>query len=582
EEINCSNNSIREIDVSTCSQLKKLNISKNLLESLDLVKAISLTTLDCSQNKIGSIQFSENTKLKTVNCSTNQLKEFDYDKLPVVEDLNISANQLSRLDISNHDKLRKLTANDNELTTIQTSPNDTLANLQLENNNISDIGPLNNLKNINTLGLSQNQITDIRPLYGLEELGNFYIRDQDIKVPVPKVVNRRTTLDIFKTTSQKGLELPDFPTIYNSYTINGDLIELHDITPVILNEGSFEFSYNPYSIKEGALWYGAKYYTGTVTFLETSELSSVLEPEKHKFNDGEKINWTLKIKNELKKKATNIKVKMDSNSEFIIDPESTKVAGTDSSVSIADGIDLEDLATNEEVTITFSATMSGKADELVEPTGEVTWEAETVNSPYSNIINGKGIKGAEPEQIDHPDKENDLVILSTPRMFHFGLFNWSTDDFDNRNLDAQKYHHLSNVTNTGFYVRIKQNKTTNWSLSAGLSEFTDEKGSPMPGTVGTRLSIAKPTVERVLNHETHEEKIVTNPENPPTLNQDLSFYAGSSAKTILSGATNSGTDQNVWQVRIPFKSVTLSLPTNSGLLKKDFSASFTWSLNDTP
>lgn len=63
-KLNLSNNKIKNIDLSTNTQLKDFRISDNMLEKLDVRLNSNLEWLDCKNNKLTSLDLSNNNKLQ--------------------------------------------------------------------------------------------------------------------------------------------------------------------------------------------------------------------------------------------------------------------------------------------------------------------------------------------------------------------------------------------------------------------------------------------------------------------------------------------------------------------------------------
>jgi len=72
-QLNCSNNNLTDIKISSNVSLGKLVCINNNLASLNVDENIALVELFCHNNNIVTLNFSENNLLNIVSCSGNQL-----------------------------------------------------------------------------------------------------------------------------------------------------------------------------------------------------------------------------------------------------------------------------------------------------------------------------------------------------------------------------------------------------------------------------------------------------------------------------------------------------------------------------
>ena len=75
--LNCSNNSITNLDLSNCKNLESLNCSNNSITNLDLSNWKNLESLNCSNNKIKSLDLGNCNNLESLDCSINEIKKLD-------------------------------------------------------------------------------------------------------------------------------------------------------------------------------------------------------------------------------------------------------------------------------------------------------------------------------------------------------------------------------------------------------------------------------------------------------------------------------------------------------------------------
>jgi Leucine-rich repeat (LRR) protein len=118
--LDCSENQICALDVTTLSSLKELNCSRNRLSRLFLFGPADipffsgprdLQVLDCSQNSIAELDLSGLKQLQKVNCSHNRIQAIRLAKN--IQSLDCSNNCLSVIDLAGLAALQFLNAADN-------------------------------------------------------------------------------------------------------------------------------------------------------------------------------------------------------------------------------------------------------------------------------------------------------------------------------------------------------------------------------------------------------------------------------------------------------------------------------------
>lgn len=190
--LNCSLNSIQQLDLSNNKKLITLNCSgitldqygnneypNGQIETLNLTQNTNLKTLICSGNRLTNLDISKNIKLEYLDCSYNRsynynngyeeiyIRNLDISKNTNLRYLDVHNNQISTLDLSKNIELEFLNCNYNKLSNLNLSYNYKLKNLQCENyywiDGASLISSLNLTNNINleTLNCSGNNLTTL-------------------------------------------------------------------------------------------------------------------------------------------------------------------------------------------------------------------------------------------------------------------------------------------------------------------------------------------------------------------------------------------------------------------------------------
>ena len=580
----CNNNQLVSVDVSNNVNLQFLYCHTNQLTSLDVSDCVNLQFLYCYSNQLTSLDVSNNANLTDLYCHTNQLKSLDAIDCVNLSFLVCSDNQLTSLNVSNSINLKQLNCGTNQLTSLDVSNNVNLQDLYCDNNQLTslDVSACVNLKN---LDCCINQLSDITSTNGLSQLTNFNASGQVITIPAPHVsASNQATVDVLKTTAHLGLSatagtVTPAPTF--SYT--GDDIVMDNVTRASLSGKEIQFSYDGLQLAEGAAS-GTKFFSGVIRINTVSDLDSTLEATPKKVHSGEEVEWTWTITSLTTKKAENIFATVALPAGWTIDPTSITKNGSSATLNDLNGTNnLGDLNQNEGITFTFKTTAVGNADEWLEVTGIVDWEDDTIASSYSLDTKAK-IKILDEEQKEKPLEVQDLELLSVPLSFRYGLQTKSSTA-QTIPLNALTYQTNTNVVTEGFYTRIKDDRAshTGWKLTAQLSDFTDSTNTPMPNGTGASLRLEDLTVESILDRDTPQEAIDPSPnpsEIPSTVVTDETLVAGQTAKTLISAQATEG--GGTWQLRMPFDKVSLNLPANAGKANTNYTATLTWSLDDTP
>lgn len=155
-------------DLRYCFLLKTLTLSNDGISDISALSSCSLLeTLNLSQNNISNIKpLAKLTAITDLNLSLNSIDDLSpLEEMTKMEHLDISYNYVLKIDVvANMTSLRQLNAASNG--------ND--------DERISDITPLANLKELNTLDLSSNSIFDISPLSELTNLSMLHLAGNNI------------------------------------------------------------------------------------------------------------------------------------------------------------------------------------------------------------------------------------------------------------------------------------------------------------------------------------------------------------------------------------------------------------------
>ena len=122
EQLYCSQNLLRHIDVSANTKLKVLNVNMNVyLDLLDVSKNTELYWLGCVKTGISELDISNNTALTYLACGDNRLTELDLSQNVLLEELSIESNPIAQIDLSCNPNLSRFTFADTLLTSLDLS-----------------------------------------------------------------------------------------------------------------------------------------------------------------------------------------------------------------------------------------------------------------------------------------------------------------------------------------------------------------------------------------------------------------------------------------------------------------------------
>ena len=206
QTLDCSRNSLTELDVSALTNLTSLDCSFNSLTKLNVSRQTNLTSLDCSDNQLTALDVSALTSLTSLDCSDNQLKALDVSKLTGLEDLDCYRNKLTALNVSNLTGLTDLDCSENQLPALNVSNLTLLTKLDCADNQLKELD-VSKLTGLTKLDCSDNQLTalDVSKLTGLTKLDCAY--------------NQLTALDV---SALKGLKtLYCYGNLLTALDING-------------------------------------------------------------------------------------------------------------------------------------------------------------------------------------------------------------------------------------------------------------------------------------------------------------------------------------------------------------------------
>jgi Leucine-rich repeat (LRR) protein/PKD repeat protein len=171
DNLNCSDNQLGSLDLSSNINLEYLYCGNNLLTSLNVSENSALINLDCSNNDLSTLDVSSNSNLTDLNCGSNNLSSLDLSANTVLINVNCTFNNITNLDVFALTNLVSLDCYQNGMTSLNTFLCTNLASLKCEVNNLTsiDLSTNNNISILNFYGNSISNI-DLSNLTNLQEL----------------------------------------------------------------------------------------------------------------------------------------------------------------------------------------------------------------------------------------------------------------------------------------------------------------------------------------------------------------------------------------------------------------------------
>ena len=170
-KLDCSENQLTKLDLSSCVNLQGLHCSKNQFATLDLSSCVNLQKLYCSKNQFATLDLSSCVNLQILSCDNNQLTTLNLSSCVNLQKLYCDNNQLTTLDLSPCVNLQKLYCDNNQFATLDLSPCVNLQILDCDNNQLTTLD-LSSCVNLQQLYCSNNQLTtlDLSSCVNLQEL----------------------------------------------------------------------------------------------------------------------------------------------------------------------------------------------------------------------------------------------------------------------------------------------------------------------------------------------------------------------------------------------------------------------------
>ncbi|OMG00513.1 leucine-rich repeat domain-containing protein [Paenibacillus sp. FSL R7-0337] len=168
QELDCSRNSLRTLDLSRNTKLEKLECQENMISALDLRSNPGLTLLQCCYNSLHELNLEHNTALEQLDCSSNYIITLNIAECKELVEIRCNHNHLTRLETSNHPRLTSLRCFNNHVTGLDLSHNVKLTKLYCSENKLTVLDTSHNPQLVE-LDYANNLIT--QPDHEVEGVG---------------------------------------------------------------------------------------------------------------------------------------------------------------------------------------------------------------------------------------------------------------------------------------------------------------------------------------------------------------------------------------------------------------------------
>lgn len=210
--LDCSENEITELDVSSCKSLEDFSCYSNKLIKLVLDKEnpTKLLTLNASDNQLSMIDLPNTIML--LSLSENKFSDLKIDHLYQLQLLKVTENNISKLKLPSTNYLQTLIVSYNPLESIDLSgtPNIDLFKCDACKLNSLDLQPISH--SIRTLWCNGNKIENL-DLSNCENLSVLYAANNKLKtLDLSKVSNITDLMVSFNSLEE--LNLGDNPVVY--------------------------------------------------------------------------------------------------------------------------------------------------------------------------------------------------------------------------------------------------------------------------------------------------------------------------------------------------------------------------------
>ncbi|HSD13077.1 MAG TPA: T9SS type A sorting domain-containing protein [Flavobacterium sp.] len=200
--LNCSSNSLTNLNVSSLTLLQELECDGNALTALNVTANTSLHYLEAYSNQLTAINLSQNPDLTYIGLDDNNLTTLDISLNTDIIELHCGGNPLGTLNLGQNVNLKILDVYQTNLSSINVSMLTGLEFLGLTGNNLTSIDLSQNAA-LQELRISDNLLTSLS------------IATCPLLTKIKCQFNQLTTLDLRNGNNMNFVLLPDYGAANN-------------------------------------------------------------------------------------------------------------------------------------------------------------------------------------------------------------------------------------------------------------------------------------------------------------------------------------------------------------------------------
>lgn len=177
--LNCNNNAIPSLDVTSLVNLKYLQANNTGLTSLNVAGLANLEKLYCYTNAISSINLSGLTNLQWLWCDNNNITSLDFNGLSSLRYVLCGNNALTSISNTANLALEEFDCQNNHLASLDLTGLSALTYLSCGGNNISSLNLQPAIATLSNLNCSSNPLTSLN-VNGFSALNNLDVSATNI------------------------------------------------------------------------------------------------------------------------------------------------------------------------------------------------------------------------------------------------------------------------------------------------------------------------------------------------------------------------------------------------------------------
>jgi hypothetical protein len=169
--LNCQNNNLANLDVSSNTNLQTLVCQDNQITSLNIGSPPNLSQIFCSDNQLTSIAITTLVNLTWLEIENNPgLTSLDLSGNPVIQRLHASNSPIGNVDYTGKTFLSYLYLNNCGVTSLDVAPISFLRELEVSDNSLSSLNLTSNIFDFRRLICDNNNLTTLNVKNGINNM----------------------------------------------------------------------------------------------------------------------------------------------------------------------------------------------------------------------------------------------------------------------------------------------------------------------------------------------------------------------------------------------------------------------------